>query len=101
MKAWYKDDRLRALAEGKEIVRSVSSATRSPGKYTLKWDGKDNAGKPVKAGKYTVMIEATREHGTDQTLRQEMDFAGTAKQATLPGGIEIAGATLDYHKIAR
>jgi hypothetical protein len=101
MKAWYKGDRLRAMAEGKEITRSVSSATRSPGKYTLNWDGKDNAGKPVKPGKYTVLIEATREHGTDQTLRQEMDFTGTPKQVALPGGIEIAGATLDYHKLAR
>ena len=101
MKAWYKGDRLRAMAEGKEITRSVSSATRSPGKYTLNWDGKDNAGKPVKPGKYTVLIEATREHGTDQTLRQEMDFTGTPKQVALPGGIEIAGATLDYHKLTR
>ena len=32
---------------------TVSSATRGPGKYTLVWDGKDNAGKPVKAGSYT------------------------------------------------
>ncbi len=31
-------------------------------------------------------------------MRQEMDFTGTPKQVTLPGGIEIAGATLDYHK---
>jgi thiamine biosynthesis lipoprotein ApbE len=101
MKAWYKGDRLRAMAEGKEITRSVSSATRSPGKYTFNWDGKDNAGKPVKPGRYTVLIEATREHGTDQTLRQEVDFTGTPKQVSLPGGIEIAGATLDYHKLAR
>jgi thiamine biosynthesis lipoprotein ApbE len=99
MKAWYKDDRLRAMAEGKDIVRSVSSATRPPGKYNFKWDGKDNAGKPVKAGKYTVLIEATREHGTDQTLHQEIDFNGTPKQVNLPGGVEIAGASLDYHKV--
>jgi thiamine biosynthesis lipoprotein len=99
MTAWYKDDRMRAMAEGKDITRSVSSATRPPGKYTLKWDGKDNGGKTVKAGKYTVMIEATREHGTDQIMHQEFDFTGTPKQVALPGGIEIAGATLDYHKV--
>jgi thiamine biosynthesis lipoprotein ApbE len=99
MKAWYKGDRLRALAEGKEIARSVSSATRPPGKYTFKWDGKDNAGKPVKAGRYTVLVEATREHGTDQTIHQEMEFAGAPKQIALPGGIEIAGASLDYHRL--
>jgi hypothetical protein len=29
----------------------------------LKWDGKDNAGKLVNAGQYTVLVEAAREHG--------------------------------------
>ena len=100
MKAWYKGDRLRAMSEGKNLPKSLTGATRPPGKYTLQWDGKDNAGKPVKPGKYTVFIEATREHGTDQTMHEEMDFTGTPKQATLPGGIELAGASIDYHKVA-
>ena len=98
MTGWYKGDRLRTMSEGHEIPKSLTGATRPPGKYTLKWDGKDNSGKPVKPGKYTVFIEATREHGTDQILRQEMDFSGTPKQATLSGGVELAGASLDYHK---
>jgi thiamine biosynthesis lipoprotein ApbE len=98
MTGWYKGDRMRAMAEGSDIPKSLTGATRSPGKYTLKWDGKDNAGKPVKPGKYTVFVEATREHGTDQIMRQEFDFNGTPKQVTLPGGLELAGATLDYHK---
>lgn len=77
---------------------SVSSATRPGGKYTLKWDGKDNAGKFVKAGKYTVCIEAAREHGAYQVIRQEVDFNGAPKQLQLPGNQEIASASLDYHK---
>ena len=72
------------------------SATRPPGKYTLKWDGKDDNGKPVKPGTYTVVIEAAREHGTYQILRQEMEFTGTPKQIDLKGGTEIAAASLDY-----
>jgi thiamine biosynthesis lipoprotein len=98
LKAWFKDDRMRSMAEGSDITRSVSSATRPAGKYTLKWDGKDNAGKPVKPGKYTVMIEAAREHGSYQLIHQEMDFTGTPKQIQLPGGPEIASASLDYRK---
>ena len=101
LKAWYKDDRLRAMAEGSDISKSVSSATRPAGKYTLKWDGKDNAGKLVKAGKYTVMIEAAREHGTYQLIHQELDWNGTTKQVSLPGGTEIASAALDVHKVGR
>ena len=98
MKAWYRSDRLRALAEGTEIATSVSSATRPPGKYSLKWDLKDGAGKAVKPGHYTVCIEAAREHGTYQIIRQEMDLSGAARQFTLPGNVEIESASLDYHK---
>jgi hypothetical protein len=96
LRAWYHDDRMRDAAEHRDITASVSSATRQPGKYTLKWDGKDNTGKPVKAGTYTVNIEASREHGTYQILRQEMDFNGTPKQIVLKGGTEISAASLDY-----
>ena len=55
----------------------------------------------MKPGKYTVFIEATREHGTDQIMHQEMDFNGSPKQFQLAGDVEIASATLDYHKIAQ
>ncbi|MFN0122569.1 MAG: DUF2271 domain-containing protein [Blastocatellia bacterium] len=98
LKAWSRGDRLRNMAEGSDLTASLSGATRSPGKYTLKWDGKDGHGKPVKPGRYTVYIEAAREHGTYQIMRQDMDFNGAARQFTLPGNTEIAGATLDYHK---
>src|SRR3954451_10980265 len=54
LRAWYRDDRMRAMAEGNSVAASIASATRPSGKYTVKWDGKDNAGKLVKAGKYTV-----------------------------------------------
>ena len=100
LKAWNRGDRLRAMAEGNEIASSISSATRPPGKYSLKWDGKDNAGKLVKPGKYTVCIEAVREHGTYQLIRQEMEFNETPKQIQLPGNTEIASASLDYRKAA-
>ena len=99
LNAWSHDDRLRNMAEGADITSSVSSATRPPGKYTLKWDGKDNQGKLVKAGIYTVCIEAAREHGTHQLLRQDIDFNGRPKQMQLPGNAEMAGISLDYRKI--
>ena len=96
LRAWNKANRARTSVEKNDLTASVSSATRSPGKYTLKWDGKDNAGKLVKPGEYTVCIEAAREHGSYQILRQEIDFSGTPKQVTLKGGTEITAATLDY-----
>jgi hypothetical protein len=96
---WYAVESQRSDKEVDFIMNSISSATRPPGKYKLRWDGKDNTGKFVKAGKYTVGIEASREHGTYQLIRQEMEFKGVPKQIDLPGNIEIASAALDYHKI--
>ena len=98
LRGWYRGDRLRLLAEGNEIAATVSSATRPPGKYTLKWDGKDNKGAAVKPGRYTVFIEASREHGGYQLLRQEIDLTGGPKQFALAGGGEIASASVEYRK---
>lgn len=101
LRSWSRADRMRSMAEGNDITASVSSATRPPGKYSVKWDGKDQHAKYVKPGTYTVFIEAAREHGTYQLLRQEMDFTGKPKQVQLAGHVEIASASLDYRKAAR
>jgi len=101
LRAWSRDESTRTTSEDTHILNSVSSATRPPGKYTFQWDGKDDSGNPVKAGKYNVMIEAVREHGSYQLLHQEMDFNGSPKKFEFPSGIEIASATIDYHKIAQ
>lgn len=96
---WYGDELLYRTDGARELVRSISSATRPAGQYTLQWNGTDDAGKLVKPGKYRVFVEASREHGTHQLMRQVMDFSGTPKRVELPGGIEIASAYFDYHKI--
>ena len=100
LKSWSHADKLRELTEGTDLAGSVSSATRAPGKYSLKWDGKDDRGQPVKPGKYTVLLEAAREHGTHQVMRQELDCNGTPQKVVLPGNIEITAATLDYRRKA-
>lgn len=101
LKAWYRGDRLRNMAEGSEILNIVSSATRGPGHYTLVWDGRDNDGTPVKAGTYTVLIEAAREHGTYQIMHQAVDCTGTPRKFDLPGNVEIAAASIEYHRVVR
>jgi len=98
MRSWYATyyDKYSA---GAGNISSTTSATRSPGKYTLKWDGKDDNGAYVKQGKYTIYIEVAREHGTHQLITQEIDV----KKQThfdLAGNTEVASASLDYHKKA-
>ncbi len=100
MRAWYRQERIRSSIEGTELPASVTGATRSAGVYTLRWDGKDNSGKYVPAGKYSVLIEAAREHGTYQLIRRELDFNGTPQQVHLPGNAEISSAALDYRQIS-
>jgi hypothetical protein len=100
MRAWYRIARASPAKDPYNFAHSIASATRSPGKYTFHWDGKDDTGKPAAPGKYTVFIEAAREHGTYQLMRQDMDFSGTPAKVDLKGNTEIAGASLDYHKVA-
>jgi thiamine biosynthesis lipoprotein len=97
MRSWYEvyND---AFTAGNSSISSTTSATRAPGKYTLKWDGKDDKGEYVKAGKYTINVEVAREHGTHQLYSQEMEFK-KAEVVTLEPNTEVASASLDYHKI--
>ena len=112
---WYHEDRFLTGGQGlvprrplcaacrrrTSIVRTLGAATRPPGKYTLKWDGKDQAGNFVKPGKYTVSIESSREHGTYQIDRQEMTFNGTPQVLEFKPGTELGVVSFDYHKIVK
>jgi hypothetical protein len=98
LRQWYRDDQMRSQAGRTDISQTVSSATRPAGSYTLKWDGKDNEGRPVKAGKYTICIEAAREHGGYDIQRQELNFDSKEQRVTLPAANELGAVTLDYHK---
>jgi hypothetical protein len=101
LRAWYRDDKLRSLAEGTQILPSVTSATRSPGKYKFRWDGKDNAGKLVKEGTYTVLVEAAREHGGYTLVKREINFAAQPAHAQAAPEGELGEVSFDYHKMAR
>jgi thiamine biosynthesis lipoprotein ApbE len=91
LRSWFA-----AKREAEFDVASTTGATRGAGQYTLVWDGKNDKGEYVPLGKYTVFIEAAREHGTYQLIKQEMKFDGKAKTQTLAGGEEMTAASLSY-----
>ncbi len=96
MSSWYATYGTQ-LSTGNSSINSTTSATRSPGKYTLKWDGKDDKGSLVKEGTYLVYIEVAREHGTHQLMSQEIKIS-KQQHYDLQANLEVASASLDYRK---
>jgi FAD:protein FMN transferase len=96
LRKWYKNDTMRKLVDGKNLIDSISAATKPPGKYKVVWDGKDDHGQLVKQGKYTLLIEAAREHGTYQIMKKELDFSNKPFAEKLEGNVEIKEASLEY-----
>ncbi|MEO5995393.1 MAG: DUF2271 domain-containing protein [Chitinophagaceae bacterium] len=95
MRSWY-STYYEIFSSGNSI-RSTTSATRAPGKYILKWDGKDDKGNFVKQATYTVYIESAREHGTYQLMSKDITV-NTLQHIDMPGNGEISSASLDYRK---
>ena len=101
---WYRKPRwlpdLRSFSDAQREapidLMSIASATRSAGNYSLIWDGKNDQGEYVVQGNYTVYIEAAREHGSYQLMKQTMKFDGKAKSQALAGNEEVSGASLVY-----
>lgn len=98
MRYWYAAYYDQFAADNANLS-STTSATRAPGKYTLKWDGKDDKGNLVPQGTYTLNIEVAREHGTHQLLTQEINTKKPLR-AELPANPEVAAAAVDYRKKA-
>ena len=80
------------------LVKAVTRATRGPGKYDLVWDGKNDKGKPVPQGTYTVRVEVHREFG--QHLRQagKIECGDKPASAKLPKNAETAETVVEFKK---
>ena len=98
LKRWYQADQDRKQIEKKEIFFTVSRPTRPPGKYKVIWDGKDNNGKQLAGGEYTITIEAAREHGTYQSIRKQVTLEGKPFTEELKGNVEIKSASIEYRR---
>lgn len=98
LRAWMRGEAVRTKADGGHLADTIAGATRSSGKYTVKWDGKDDAGRPVARGTYTVFLEIVREHGTHQLLKHEIDLSAGPAHVDFPANAELASASFDYRK---
>ncbi len=95
LKRWFSKNQ--SITQDHSTISSISSTTRNAGKYSLVWDGLDDSGKTVPSGKYTIYIEAAREHGTYQLIKQDIEWNGKPNHFDLESGTEISSASVDLH----
>jgi hypothetical protein len=98
LRRWYSAKRDQQDAGGPDLVATVSSATRLPGRYSFTWNGRDDRGGVVEQGTYRVYVEAAREHGTYQLMQQELTLAAKPLSVELPGNAEIGRAHVEYRR---
>ncbi|MEP6589917.1 MAG: DUF2271 domain-containing protein [Gemmatimonadota bacterium] len=78
-----------------ELVNAVTRATRSAGKYTLEWDGADQAGTPLTPGSYQFWLEVAFENGAHSVRNVTVTCGPTAASATMAAADAFAAAQVD------
>jgi thiamine biosynthesis lipoprotein ApbE len=81
-----------------DVVKAVTRATRGPGKYTLNWDGKDDKGKPLPQGTYTIQVEVTREYGRHVSQTGKIECKADDTRVTLDKNAETEATVVEYTK---
>ena len=74
---------------------------RSPGKYTVVWDGKDDKGKVLPQGTYTVRVEVHREHGKHLFQTGKIQCGSEPAKLTLEANAETGETVVEYRKRKR
>ena len=77
-------------------LRSVTRATRSPGKYDLVWDGLDNNNRPVPRGTYRITVETNQEHGSYAKQSGTIEIGDSPTTITLPATRNFDAVTVRY-----
>lgn len=91
MSGWWKIGR-----SDRRLVKTVTRATRSPGKYTVVWDGKDDSGKALPQGTYTIRVEVHREHGKHVYQTGKIACLDQAAKITLAKNAETGETVVEY-----
>lgn len=89
---WIKDLRRfwRKLGRSEpQLVDARTGATKGPGSYKVRWDGKDEQGNAVAAGNYVLFVEAAREQGGRNLAKQVFTWDGSAVQIEIKASKEL------------
>lgn len=93
LSGWWKIAR-----DDKALVAALTRATRGPGKYDIVWDGKDDRGKVLPQGTYTVKVEVHREHGRHVYQTGKIVCGAEEAKLTLEKNDETGETTVTYGK---
>jgi hypothetical protein len=75
----------RVTANVPNILQAVSRATRPFGKYTLEWNGRNQAGTVMPPGKYKIFVEVAIEHNGRSITSTVIECGGDTKtEASMP-----------------
>lgn len=88
LRRWY------AVDGGESTVDTISSATRTPGDYSLAWDATGLDGSSIEQGEYFVCIESAREHGPYSLIREPVVLNGEEFALELQDDGELTNATV-------
>jgi thiamine biosynthesis lipoprotein ApbE len=78
------------------LVKGVTRASRSAGKYDLVWDGLDDKGKPVPPGTYVVHVETAREEGPHTHLKGNIECGAAKAGGQITPNKEVTEVLLNY-----
>ncbi|QIZ77068.1 DUF2271 domain-containing protein [Ferrimonas lipolytica] len=96
---WLKDIRTWWRKFGRYNVNEIdgySSATRAIGEHSIKAPLQHLDGSELQQGQYTLYIEAVREHGGRDIVRQKLNLGEDAIQFTIPAKAELGQITINY-----
>jgi len=79
-----------------DLIKAVTRATRGPGKYDLVWDGKDDKGKALAQGTYTVRVEVHREFGAHLRQAGNIECGDKAAKVTLEKNEETEATLVEF-----
>lgn len=98
---WYKSDESKYLSDLKRWTSKnnhaamTTGATRIPGSFSVAWDGTNLDGVRVTDGDYFVCIEAAREDGPYQIIRESVSINGSLAPTTLTPSGELTAASVE------
>lgn len=102
IKEWQQDNYIwwgQNRADAMELVSSRSLSTRGSGEYKVLWDGTDEAGKMVPAGRYILHVETSRERGRHTFRSLELDLAQPRSFTTeIPTSEEAGGVVVRFDR---